>query len=102
MSTPGTAYRVGLTTVTSMIIISFQRRTVHVGTLAEIEARARSAMIHNLLLGWWGFPMGLIWTPMALARNAKAVRQVRALAAGQGLQMPGGPQIPAGPQLPGS
>ena len=84
--TPDATYRVGFTTVTSLLVISLQRRTVHVGTLTELEARARSAMIHNLLLGWWGFPMGLIWTPMALARNAKALRQVRALAAGPGPQ----------------
>ena len=78
---PGATYRVSFTTVTSMIIISQQRRTVHTGTLAQLESSARSAMVHNLLLGWWGIPMGLIWTPMALARNAKAIKQVRALAA---------------------
>ena len=106
MTTPGATYRVSFTKVTSMIIFSFQRRTVHVGTLAELEAKARSAMIHNLLLGWWGFPFGLIWTPMALARNAKGLKQVKALAAGGqqyagGQQLPAGQQFPAGPQAPG-
>jgi hypothetical protein len=40
-----------------------------------------STRTHTLLLGWWGIPFGLIWTPMALARNAKVMRQVRDLAA---------------------
>lgn len=77
---PGSAmYRVTLTKVSSFVLYSQQRRTVYTGTLEQLEVRARSVRTHNLLLGWWGFPAGLIWTPMALSRNAKAMRQVRAL-----------------------
>ena len=77
-------YRVRLTKVSSFIIMTQQKRTVYTGTLEQLEAAARSAQTHNLLLGWWGIPFGLIWTPMALARNAKAMRQVRELAAQPG------------------
>lgn len=77
-------YRVRLTKVSSYIIMTQQKHTTYTGTLEQLEAAARSAQTHNLLLGWWGIPFGLIWTPMALARNAKGMRQVRELAAQPG------------------
>jgi hypothetical protein len=88
---PGTApaqgapgrYRVGLTKVTSVIFLTSRRSAVHTGTLAELEKAARAAMIHNLLLGWWGIPFGLIWTPMTLVRNSNNMKTIRALAANQ-------------------
>lgn len=88
----GRMYRVRLTKVSSFVILTQQRHTVHTGTLEQLENAARSARTHNLLLGWWGVPFGLIWTPMAIARNAKAMRQARELAAA--------PPAP-GPAVPG-
>jgi hypothetical protein len=76
-------YRVRLTKVSSFVIFTQQRHTVYTGTLQQLETSARSVQTHNLILGWWGFPFGLIWTPMALSRNAKAMQKVRALASGQ-------------------
>jgi hypothetical protein len=76
-------YRVGLTKVTSVIIMTSRRSAVHTGTLDQLERAARAAMIHNLLLGWWGIPFGFIWTPMALARNSSNMKKIRALAANQ-------------------
>ena len=83
----GPAYRVRLTKVSSYLIVTQQRHTTYTGTLEQLEESARSVSRHNLLLGWWGIPFGLIWTPMALMRNGKAMGQVRALAA-QGQQTP--------------
>lgn len=85
-ASPGNArlYRVRLTKVSSFIIMTQQKHTIYTGTLEQLEAAARSARTHNLLLGWWGIPFGLIWTPMALSRNAKGMRQVRELAAQPG------------------
>lgn len=83
----GPAYRVRLTKVSSYLIVTQQRHATFTGTLEQLEERASSISKHNLLLGWWGVPFGLIWTPLALMRNAKAMGQVRALAA-QGQQMP--------------
>ena len=74
-------YRVSFTRVTSVVVMTHKRRTVYTGTLEQLERTARSVLAYNLLLGWWGIPFGLIWTPMALAGNAKALKQVRALAA---------------------
>ena len=76
-------FRVGLTKVTSMVILTQKRSTVYTGTLDQLEKAAKSAMIHNLTLGWWGIPFGLVWTPMALARNASNMKKIRALAAGR-------------------
>lgn len=87
----GQTYRVSLTKVTSFVIMTQQRRTVYTGTVEQLESIARSVLTHNLLLGWWGIPVGLIWTPLALSRNARAIRKIRSLAAG-----PPPPPGPAG------
>lgn len=76
-------FRVSLTKVTSMVFMTQQRRTVYTGTLEQLETAARNAMVHNLTLGWWGIPFGLIWTPIALVRNANNMKQIRALAQGR-------------------
>ena len=77
----GIVYRVPLTKVNSFIVITQRRTATYKGTLDQLEGIARSVRANNLLLGWWGIPAGLIWTPMALARNAKAMRELRELAA---------------------
>jgi hypothetical protein len=77
----GGVYRVRLTKVTSFLIISQRRSATYSGTVDQLEDIARGARTHNLLLGWWGVPFGVIWTPMALTRNARAMRQLRDLAA---------------------
>ena len=33
----------------------------------------------SLVFGWWGFPFGLIYTPMALITNLSGGRDVTAL-----------------------
>jgi hypothetical protein len=77
----GTICRVPLTKVSSFLVITQRRTATYSGTLDQLEGIARGARAHNLLWGWWGIPAGLVWTPMALARNAKAMRQLRDLAA---------------------
>jgi hypothetical protein len=77
----GVVYRVPLTKVNSFIVITQRRTATYKGTLDQLEGIARGVRANNLLLGWWGIPAGLIWTPMALARNAKAMRELRELAA---------------------
>jgi hypothetical protein len=77
----GTVYRVPLTRVSSFVVITQRRTATYRGTLEQLEDIARGVRTHNLLAGWWGIQAGLIWTPMALTRNAKAMRQVRELAA---------------------
>jgi len=74
-------YQVRLTKVTSFLVLSQRRVVIHRGTLEQLEGVARGVRTHNLLAGWWGIPAGVAWTPMALASNAKAMRQLRDLAA---------------------
>jgi hypothetical protein len=81
---PSGLYRMSLTKVTSMLILTQQRRAVHTGTVEQLEAAARSVLTHNLLLGWWGIPFGLVFTPIALWRNHKNLTTIRQLARSQG------------------
>lgn len=76
----GAVYRVRLTKVSSFLIFTQRRAVTYSGTLDQLEGIARGVRTHNLLMGWWGIPAGVVWTPMALSRNAKAMRQVRDLA----------------------
>ena len=69
-------YTIRLKKVSSFLVITQTVTTTSTGTLDQLEAAARSARVHNLLLGWWAIP-GLIRTPMALASNASAIRMVR-------------------------
>lgn len=73
-------YQVRLIKVSSFVVLTNRRVATYSGTLEQLEGIARGVRTHNLLLGWWGIPAGLAWTPMALSRNAKAMRQVRELA----------------------
>lgn len=79
----GTVYRVQLTKVTSLVVMTQWRTASYTGTLEQLEGIARGVLTHNLLLGWWGIPFGVIRTPMALATNAKSMRKLRDLAAGR-------------------
>ena len=72
-------YRVRLTKVSSFLVVTQRRAATYSGTLDQLEGIARGARTHNLLLGWWGVPFGVVWTPMALARNAKAMQRLRNL-----------------------
>jgi hypothetical protein len=74
----GPLYRVRLTKVTSIFISTRLEEAVHVGTLQELKSLARSMQAHNLLRGWWGVPMGLVLTPVALWTNSRAMRKLRA------------------------
>jgi hypothetical protein len=76
----GGVYKVRLTKVSSFVVFTNRQVTTYTGTLEQLEAAARGVQTHNLALGWWGIPAGVVWTPMALSRNAKAMRQVRELA----------------------
>jgi hypothetical protein len=64
-------------------MLYFTRRNVRAsaGSLEELQAFARKIRNHNLLCGWWGLPFGLVYTPMALRANGRALKQLRDLAA---------------------
>ncbi len=57
----------------SIIVITFRRASPPQFVPAG-ESRAKVGLPWTLLtalVGWWGFPFGLVWTPMAIYKNAK-------------------------------
>lgn len=76
---PPAAYRLRLVEVRSFLVVSQRLTRVRNGSLEECAAFARQALVRNLLLGWWGFPFGIVWTLMALFSNHKALKDLRGL-----------------------
>jgi hypothetical protein len=74
-------YQITLGQVTSYLLLTQRKAHVHEGTLEELERNYRATLLHNLALGWWGLPFGLIWTPIWLSRNRAARKALRARAA---------------------
>ena len=73
-------YQIRLYKVTSMLVLTQRRSAVYTGTYEQLEKLYKSVLLHNLLLGWWGFPFGLIWTPVSLSSNSGAWRKIRQMA----------------------
>ena len=92
---PAVHYNLRLLRVMSFIVMT-QRRTIgRSGSIEELGAFYREILIQNLLLGWWGIPFGLIWTPICLFRNRQAFQQLRTLAS-RGASAPGWFADPSG------
>jgi hypothetical protein len=84
----------------SIVVITFRRSaTVLVRPGQSVKAAGLPYTLMSLALGWWGFPFGLIFTPIAIAQNLSGgtdvTGQMRAAAGGGAL--PGGP--PRGAQV---
>jgi hypothetical protein len=78
-STPGPepVHTLVLIEVTSVLVYSSQRVRSLTANLETLEAFYRKVRSHNLLAGWWAVPLGLIYNPIALNGNRKAMRAVR-------------------------
>lgn len=77
---PPRVFTLTLVQVTSMLVVSQRRRpAVSARTFEELQGFYRKVLTHNLLLGWWGFPFGLVWTPSALIANRRALARLRGL-----------------------
>jgi len=77
---PG-SHQLRLGKVTGMLLLTQRSTRVYEGTLDELELAYRATLRHNLLLGWWGLPFGLIWTPIWLSRNRSARKALHAITA---------------------
>jgi hypothetical protein len=64
--------------VFSAIVVSFriQTRWIIKGTEPRM-GHAICASLYTLFYGWWGFPFGLFWTPVALIKNLTGSTTVR-------------------------
>ncbi|MGA2470987.1 MAG: hypothetical protein ABSG64_09885 [Solirubrobacteraceae bacterium] len=66
--------------MTGMVVLAQRRTRTYTGSLADLERTYARVLTHNLLLGWWGIPFAIIWTPIALVGNRKALTALRELA----------------------
>jgi hypothetical protein len=73
------SYRLLLTEVTGMLVVTQRRSRVFGGSPEELDAAYRRVRRHNLLLGWWGFPFGVPWTTVNLWRNRRRHAALRRL-----------------------
>ena len=78
---PPPNFRLALIQVRSFVLVTHRRGRAMSGSVDDLTAFARKVWIQNLLLGWWGFPFGLVWTPIALYRNSQSLRALRKLGA---------------------
>jgi hypothetical protein len=74
-------YRLTISKVTGTVVFITRKTFTKTGTLEELEEFYREVRRHNMRAGWWAFPAGLIWNPMAMSRNKKALAQLHRLAA---------------------
>jgi hypothetical protein len=75
----GGGYRLLLTEVTSLGLVTHRRSHICAGTPEELDAAYRRVLRHNLLLGWWALPLGIVWTPLDLWRNHRRRAALREL-----------------------
>jgi hypothetical protein len=78
---PPFVIRLTLLRVTSVILFSQRSRVTKSGSPDELSAFYKSVFWHNVTLGWWGLPFGLIYTIGSLSQNSKARQKIRALQA---------------------
>lgn len=79
LAEPPRAFTLRLISVRSFLFYTTRRTRAMSGSVEALDAFYRKILIQNLILGWWCFPFGIVWTPAALTRNAKARRKLREL-----------------------
>jgi len=67
--------------VTSFIIYTNRTPVRVTGDLKKHQDEYRKAQLWTALLGWWGFPAGIIWTISSLVRNTNQLKSVKELLA---------------------
>jgi hypothetical protein len=61
-----------LYTVKSILVLTYSRRKPIIACPDCLNKKNNIAMISTALLGWWGFPWGLINTPQYIYKNVRA------------------------------
>jgi hypothetical protein len=90
----------------SVLILTFRRSTAiyFVRPGEGVVGKALPWTLLTLVAGWWGFPWGLIYTPMILFQNMRGGKDVTAALSPQFTQSATPPPAPSGvwPPPPGS
>jgi hypothetical protein len=61
-----------------MLILSFRMQTRWIIKGQESRfGHALAASLYTFCYGWWGFPFGIFWTPVALIKNLRGSTSVR-------------------------
>ena len=81
LAPPPCVYTLRLVRVTSFLVITQRRVAAKSGSAEQLKEFYRTTLIQNAVLGWWGFPFGVIWTPIAMLNNRKALKKLNTLAA---------------------
>jgi len=61
-------------TVRSYVLITSYKKVLVIACPECLKKRRKEAMILTSLLGWWGIPMGIFQTPIALIASLKDVK----------------------------
>lgn len=64
-------------TVMSFILLTRYKKKLLIACPTCLHTANQDATVKTALLGWWGFPWGLIRTPQALVRNIKTGKQIK-------------------------
>jgi hypothetical protein len=65
--------------VTSVVIYTNRMPVRVIGDLKRHQEEYRKAQLWTALLGWWGFPFGIIWTMSSLVKNSNQLKSVKEL-----------------------
>jgi hypothetical protein len=82
----------------SVVVMTFRRSTgiYFIRSGENAAAKGMQWTLISLFAGWWGFPWGLIYTPMALIQNFKGGKDVTREVMGQMMQSAATPPPPPG------
>ena len=64
-------------TVMSFILLTQYKKKLLIACPTYLHTANQDATVKTALLGWWGFPWGLIRTPQALVRNIKTAKKIK-------------------------
>jgi len=66
-------------TVKSFVIFTSSKKIAVIACKSCLKERIKKAMITTSLLGWWGIPMGLFRTPIALIASLNDIKKQEAI-----------------------
>lgn len=62
-------------TVQSFLIVTTSKKAIKIGCPDCLEKQNNDAILSSAILGWWGFPWGIIKTPIYIWRNFQEKKQ---------------------------
>ena len=63
-------------TVQSFLIVTTSKKAIKIGCPECLEKQNKEAILSTAVLGWWGFPWGIINTPIYIWRNFQEKKHI--------------------------